>query len=308
MHSEVLGGLMGLVVGDALGVPVEFVSRERLKKEPVIDMQEYGSHSQPKGTWSDDSTMTLCLAESLVNGLDYNDVCSKYLAWVERGYMTPHGELFDIGRTTSNALENYASGMNPLDCGGKGIDDNGNGSLMRILPIAYYTRGMNQNECFEVVHNISKLTHGHMRSMMACGIYVQLAIELIKGYQKEKAYDNAIRVCQGFYKGYVELFTYKRILNGSLITLCEDDIRSTGYVVDTLEAAIWCLLTTDNYKECVLKAVNLGEDTDTVGAVAGGLAGILYGYDGIPKEWKSAIVKGEVIHKICLEFGAKYQL
>ena len=299
----VLGGIMGMVVGDALGVPVEFVSRNRLKEEPVTDMREYGSHEQPKGTWSDDSSMALCLLDSLMNGVDYNDICSKFLAWVNEGYMTAHGQIFDIGRTTLAALRSYDKGIPPLECGRSSENDNGNGSLMRILPVAFYAMEMAEKERFELAHNISKLTHGHMRSMMACGCCVQLAVELIKGGSKEEAHRHMIEVCEDYYSKEEELENFRRILDEKIGSLREEAVKSSGYVIDTLEAAIWCLLTTENYKECVLKAVNLGEDTDTTAAVAGGLAGILYGYEGIPEGWKAAVAKREEIEGLCLRFG-----
>lgn len=275
MREQVLSGILGFVVGDALGVPVEFQSREELKAVPVVSMRSDGSHGQPKGTWSDDSSMTLCLMASLTLGLDYNDICTRFLNWAENGYMTAHGQMFDIGRTTLTAIRNFSGEKSPLECGGFGEYDNGNGSLMRILPLAFYTLGMKPKERFEIVHNVSKLTHSHERSLIACSIYVQLACELLKGYSKEKAYRRMIDEIKSFYQEEAQLASFQRILNGTIAELSEPQISSSGYVVDTLEAAIWCFLTTDTYTDCVLKAVNLGDDTDTVAAVAGGLAGFL---------------------------------
>ena len=304
MKDSILGGIMGLVVGDALGVPAEFQSREVLKVNPVVSMREYGSHEQPRGTWSDDSSMTLCLMESLTNGLDFDDICARFLKWAEDGYMTAHGEMFDIGRTTLTAIRKFTCGTPALECGGSGEYDNGNGSLMRILPLAFYTLGMKKQDRFETVHNVSRLTHSHETSLIACGIYVQMACELLKGYSKEKAYHRMIDECKTVYKDECELEHFQRVLDGKLQKLKEAEISSSGYVVDTLEAALWCFLTTDNFTDCVLKAVNLGDDTDTVAAVAGGLAGILYGSDGIPKEWKDCIAKKDDIQVLCQNFAA----
>lgn len=177
MENKLYSSIIGFIIGDALGVPVEFKSRAELKENPVVDMREYGTYNQPKGTWSDDSTMTLCLAESLANRLDYNDICSKFLDWVDNGYMTPHGELFDIGMSTRKAIQNYWTGVPPLQCGGMSEFDNGNGSLMRVLPLAFYTMGMTLTKKFEIIENISSLTHGHIRSKIACAIYVQFVCE-----------------------------------------------------------------------------------------------------------------------------------
>jgi ADP-ribosylglycohydrolase len=303
MRDKVIGGILGFVVGDAIGVPVEFQSRDELKANPVVSMRSGGSHGQPKGTWSDDSSMTLCTMESLTHGLNLNDICTRFRGWVEDGYMTAHGEMFDIGRTTLTAIRKFARGTLPLECGESGEYDNGNGSLMRILPLAFYTLGMKPKERFETVHNISMLTHAHERSLMACDIYVQLACELLKGYSKEKAYRRMIDEIKPFYQEETQRTPFQRILGGTIVELSEPQISSSGYVVDTLEAAIWCFLTTDTYADCVLKAVNLGDDTDTVGAVAGGLAGILYGSGSIPKEWLSCIAKKDDIISICRSFS-----
>lgn len=302
MRRKIFGGIMGLVVGDALGVPVEFMSRHELKANPVTTMREYGSHNQPRGTWSDDTSMALCLVDSLNSGLSYDDIAAKFLDWADTGYMTPYGEMFDIGRTTLAAIRKFAGGTSPLECGGSSEYDNGNGSLMRILPLAFYTHGMKKQMRFETVHNVSRLTHSHERTLIACGIYVQLACELLKGYSKEKAYHRMIDECKVVYKDEYELVHFQRVMGGEIQKLKEAEISSSGYVVDTLEAALWCLLTTDNFPDCILKAVNLGNDTDTVAAVAGGLAGILYGYHSIPEEWVAVIPKKQQIFELCEKF------
>ena len=178
MLNNILSGIMGLVVADALGVPVEFQDREVLRQNPVKNMRSYGTYNQPAGTWSDDSSMTLALLDSLKDGLDYKDIMDKFLAWYEEGAYTPHGEMFDIGIATSNALRRYKSGTSPLESGGNSEHDNGNGSLMRISPILFYLEGefgsdfLDHEETFELIHNISALTHAHKRSKIACGIYI----------------------------------------------------------------------------------------------------------------------------------------
>ena len=178
------------------------------------------------------------------------------------------------------------------------------------MPIAFYVINKPRNEQFQIIHDVSKLTHAHPRSLIACGIYVQLSLELMKGLDKETALRNAILKCTNYYSQKdafsQELKSYNRLIQGDFAALAENEIKSSGYVVDTLEAAIWCLLNTSSYSECVLKAVNLGEDTDTISAVAGGLAGLLYGYDGIPKEWIDTIIKREFIENICIQLNKSY--
>ncbi len=142
MHIKIQDAIIGFIVGDALGVPVEFESRESLKINPVKDMREYGTYHQPKGTWSDDTSMTLCSMESLVNGLDYNDLMDKFSNWMKSGYMTARNEVFDIGIGTQDAIHRFLNGTDALSCGGKDEFDNGNGSLMRMLPVAFYTMGI----------------------------------------------------------------------------------------------------------------------------------------------------------------------
>lgn len=307
MNQQIKGAIFGFVVGDALGVPVEFKSRVALTNNPVIDMQEYGTYHQPKGTWSDDTTMTLCLMESLIEGLDYDKLYQKFSAWVKDGYLTPHNELFDIGIATRKAISNFQQGLAPLSCGGSSEYDNGNGSLMRILPLVFYTMGLTNKEKVKLIEEVSMLTHAHIRSKIACVFYVQYGCELLKGYDKEKAYRQTISFIEEVYAKELELKYYDNILNNQLKTMPITAIKSSGYVVDTLEALMWCFLNTNSYEECVLKAVNLGEDTDTIAALAGGLAGLYYGYDNINTNWLNNIVKYDLIDDLCNKFSTLYQ-
>jgi len=311
-QKQIQDGMLGLAIGDALGVPVEFRSRERLKQNPVMGMRAYGTHNQPAGTWSDDTTMALCTLESLAKGVDYDDIMERFYRWVDEGYMTPHGKLFDIGRTTLHALHLYSTGTSALECGGTDIRDNGNGSLMRILPAVFYLRReygaacMEKPEAFALIHNLSRLTHGHPISQIACGLYCDMANELMNGKTIAEAIGHASLIKDSWY-GMQEEFSpwlskFDFVNAGILAALPEKAIRSSGYVVDTLQAALWCLITTDSYSQCVLKAVNLGDDTDTVGAVAGGLAGILYGAESIPEDWLDVLAKKEEILWLCENF------
>ncbi len=296
--DRVIGGLVGVCVGDALGVPVEFVSRDKLRLNPIKDMVGYGTHNQPPGTWSDDSSLTLCLAESLCKGFDIHDIANKFIKWLYEGYWTPYGETFDIGNTTYIAISRLKSGVNPLDAGPKDEFSNGNGSLMRILPLSFYLEKMKKEEQFEITHKVSRITHGHLRSQMACGIYIQIAINLLKEDPPEIAYKKAKEISLDYYsrEPYVyELKHFDRILKSDIRKLSINSIKSTGYVIDTLEASLWNFLNSKTFKDAVLTAVNLGGDTDTIGAVTGGLAGIYYGYSAIPKDWVKKIAKVDEI-------------
>ncbi|MDY7992316.1 ADP-ribosylglycohydrolase family protein [Paenibacillus polymyxa] len=298
--NTVLDGLMGVCVGDALGLPAEFSSRASLKKSPIFDMIGYGTHEQPAGTWSDDSSLTFCLGDSLCNGYYITDIADKMKKWYEQSYWTPHGEVFDIGRTTSESVKKLIEGRHPSETGGKQVNDNGNGSLMRILPLSFYLQHVGDEEYkYQVIHDVSKITHAHPRSILACSIYVEYALLLLKGLSLQEAF-NIMRnnILNFFYKKEpfsLELEFFKRILIENLMELDEEEINSSGYVIDTLEASFWCLLTTNDYKSAVLKAVNLGNDTDTTAAVTGGLAGIYYGIQQIPIQWINKIAKREMI-------------
>ena len=282
--SKIYNGIIGLVVGDALGVPAEFKKRDTYK---ITDMIGYGTHNQLPGTWSDDSSMTLATLESIrrLKKIDLSDIMRNFYRWLYEKEFTPYGDVFDVGGTTRRAIDRYAKGVPIEDCGGKAITDNGNGALMRVLPLAFV-------DCdFDDICAVSGLTHGHGISHAVCFLYLSIAERIFK------------------YVPFEDILAdinfddwYKKIGLRDIRKLQRDEIKNTGYVVDTLEAALWCLYNTDNYRDCVLTAVNLGDDTDTVAAVAGGLAGLMYGYGGkkgVPEEWISKIARKEWIEDLC---------
>lgn len=272
--NKLKAAIYGFAVADALGVPVEFKRRGTFL---VTDMCGYGTHNQPAGTWSDDTSMTLATCDSIkaTGKVDCVDMLERFRKWIGEGEYTADGRVFDYGMTTANAL---ATGRPET-----GINSNGNGSLMRILPLAFLpevTTGQ--------IEKVSEITHGHRISKDGCVLYVEIARRLIDGEDIHSILET-ITVNE----------PYDRL--PYIAELDEDDIHSSGYVVDTLEAALWSIVMTGSYKEAVLKAVNLGDDTDTVGAVAGGLAGIIYGLDGIPAEWID-VLRNKAVIDDCL-FG-----
>ncbi|AZB24085.1 ADP-ribosylglycohydrolase family protein [Chryseobacterium bernardetii] len=304
MENKVKAGIMGVCIGDAFGVPVEFKDRDYLKRFPVTKMLEYMSWNQPKGTWSDDSSLTLCLAEELTKGYDLEKVGQSFVQWVKYGHWTAHGSLFDIGGTTRHSIARIIKGESARFSGNVFEEDNGNGSLMRILPLAFYLENEEDiQKLYQTVKEVSAITHGHFRSVFACFIYVIFAIQLLKGKNKREAYEQTRNITlkyaeeQGFNPKEMELFN--RILKNDISGYAEDEIRGSGYVLHSLEASLWCFLNSESYSEAVLRAVNLGEDTDTTGAITGGLAGIYYGYENIPKEWIGELVRKDDIEKLC---------
>lgn len=267
--------IYGLAVGDALGVPFEFKKRGTFLCQ---GMTGHGTHNQQAGTWSDDTSMTLATCQSIKDnhGICESDIRKKFLDWLNTGAFTPDGVAFDCGVTTYEALHRGT--------GSRDFYSNGNGALMRILPLAFI-------DCTdEEIDTVSAMTHAHEISKEACRIYVKIARTLLAGENLRSAIQ-AVEMSKVFERIH------------ELENLSEAEIKSSGYVVDTLEASLWCLLQTENYQDAVLKAVNLGDDTDTVGAVTGGLAGILYGYSGIPGEWIDALRKKELIDRSLVVFN-----
>lgn len=283
INTEYLkSAILGLVVADALGVPYEFKARDTYTVEGMIG---YGSHNQPAGTWSDDSSMVFATLDSMLEceKLDFDDIMNRFCQWFYENKYCPHGVCFDIGNTTRNAIEKYKSGYSATLCGGRGIRDNGNGSLMRILPVAFVEHTEDD------INDLSSLTHAHGISLMSCRLYIQIAENLMAGMSKEDACSK-LSFCVDECAKIPHLKGYPR-----------EQIRSSGYVIDSFEAAVWCFVNTDSFADCVISAAALGEDTDTVAAIAGGLAGIYYGIGGdkgIPEKWIDILARKEWIEEM----------
>lgn len=271
---KIYDGIYGLAVGDALGVPFENVTRDSFT---CPNMVGFGAHSQPKGTWSDDTSLTLATLESISRQsgkISIEDIRLNFEKWFYKNYFTPFGKVFDCGYTCSTAIIERK--------GQSTVDDNGNGSLMRILPLAFVKNISNRQ-----IRKVSAITHGHRIAKQCCVAYVRIAKDLMKDFSIKKAIKRNLR--------YIPCKNAKSLIfHGD-----RDNIKSGGFVVDTLIAALWCLCHTDNYRECVLTAVNLGGDTDTTAAVAGGLAGIVYGIKNIPSKWLENL-KGKQIIEDCI--------
>lgn len=297
---QVKDGICGLTVGDALGVPVEFCSREELERKPLLKMQGYRTYNMPPGTFSDDTSMTLATMNSIVknNGVNYNSIMEEFVKWFKEAKYTQYNSMFDIGGTTRDSLNSYESGSDPLSCGKNGFRDNGNGSLMRILPIAYITND------YKIIENVSSLTHSHDISKIACCLYCEIANQLLNN--KKLTIKKAVRIASEkiiqYYHGNEHLNVYNRIFNESIYIADLESVKSSGYVVDTLESVIYVLGNTESFEDALLKAVNLGSDTDTIGAICGGIAGIYYGFDEIPSEWLNTIKGIDKILELCEKY------
>jgi len=296
--------LFGVAVGDALGVPVEFKSREEISLQPVTDMIGYGTHNKPAGTFSDDSSLTFCLAEAIASGFSLEGTARNFINWRYDNYWTANNEVFDIGMTTQRSIDRLVKGTPPQHAGDFEEESNGNGSLMRILPLLVYVKDKPVDERYQLIKQGSSMTHGHARSVIACFYYLEFALGLLNGEEKFAVYNRLQKDVAEYLRSINmsrdETSLFDRLLIDRMDMIPENQIRSSGYVLHTLEASIWCLLNTNNYKDAVLKAVNLGQDTDTTGAVTGGLVGLLYGYDSIPKHWLSQLARKDDIENLAV--------
>ena len=324
-------GTMGQIVGDALGLPVQFRPREERDIDPVTGMIGDGAFGMPAGSWSDDSSLSLATIDGLraslcdkkgmdlddlglIEIIDYELIMKNFSLWLNYGEFTPYGFAFDMGGATMDGIGRYDDGCEAVKSGGIGERDNGNGSLMRILPIAFFIYYLSKKHSFsdeekmEAVHNLSSLTHRHKRSQMSCGIYVNIALEFIDNYENNKGLslkemiDGGINKSKEYYCNEEsfkeELHHLDRVFSLKIQNLPRDEIKSGGYTISSLEASIWCLLNNESYEDTVLSAVNLGYDTDTTACIVGGLAGIYYGYDEIPIEWIEALARLDCIEGI----------
>ena len=308
-----LNGIMGVVIGDALGCPVQFETREEVARHPVLGMRGYGTFNLPEGSWTDDSSLTLALLESIrrTGTIDLDEIMGNFMKWLYDGAFTPYGKSFDIGRGTMQAIDRYRKYRKAKKCGGYNESNNGNGSLMRILPACLYCFAKQKSgtftdrEAIDTIHDVGSLTHAHIRSNIACGLYFFMVRNILEGEGSlTERMQEGITQGFAFYESYLadreNLYYYDRLKDlEAFRVLGASRIRSSGYVVDSLEAAVWSLVTTGSFEEALLRAVNLGEDTDTVGAITGGLAGLYYGYGAIPEAWLCVLKSREWIENLC---------
>jgi len=280
------GCLLGLAVGDALGASVEFLSRGSF--DPVIDMQGGGAFNLDPGQWTDDTSMALCLAESLIEkkGFDAYDQMVRYLRWYRTGYLSSTGRCFDIGRTTAVALCTFENTREPFS-GPTDSHSSGNGSLMRLAPVLMFFYP-NKEAMISYAAESSRTTHGSQECIDACRLFASTLFNVFSGMDKE-------RVLFDHDEGIVKTPKIREIARGAYKGKKEKQIQGRGYVVKSLEAALWCFLATDSFSDAVLKAVNLGDDADTTAAICGQLAGAFYGVPSIPASWMQCLTMNNEI-------------
>jgi ADP-ribosylglycohydrolase/O-acetyl-ADP-ribose deacetylase (regulator of RNase III) len=298
LTERIVGCVLGLVVGDAIGVPVEFTEREELARRPVTDMTGHGTYDQPPGTWSDDSSLALASADSLIaHGYAPLDMMRRFHEWLTTGYMTPHGEVFDVGFATRAAIGRFGQGLPQAAWGGREERDNGNGSLMRIAPLSCFVHRLDVATIVGQSVEASALTHAHPRATLCCAYFSLVMRGLLDGAGLAEAMAAASRDLRGFVPA-AEEGALRRVLDGSVVRARRDEIQGSGYVVHCLEASLWAVHRAADYREAVLLAVNLGDYTDTTAAVTGALAGAVFGVRGIPAAWVTGLARGEMVRGI----------
>lgn len=304
LNKKIQSVIIGGAVGDAIGVPYEFKKRDTYR---ATDMIGYGTYNQPDGSWSDDTSLTLCLTENLITEGSLNNLFDKFLKFMEHGYWTPYGCRFDIGVSTLESIENYKNGVPPELCGGSSEMDNGNGALMRISPILFLTIfEKNPEIIIKMVTKYSSITHRHPRSVLGCIFYIEFLTRIYLNNDFNESLAISIDFCNNVIKDEdlkKEFSHYERIFNKEIIGLHRVEISSDSYVVNSLEAALWCFATTNSYQEAVLKAVNLGGDTDTIAFLTGTMAGLRYGINSIPKEWLDHLARINDLEELCSKFS-----
>lgn len=295
LKEKIQDGLKSYVIGDVLGVPVEFRSKESLDRRPVTTFIGHGTYNQPVGSWSDDTSMTFVTIDHLLsyNGFNPKYLMEKFVDWYRNGYMTPLGYTFDIGIGTKKVILDYDNNKNIYNEYTKLETNNGNGSLMRIIPIAlFYNYDVEIYRKYKI-SLASSLTHGHKLSIEACYIYSNFIKYLLETNDKFKAYERLTQEKNQYDEIYHDILTDYRTV----------DTDTTGFVVHTLKTIIKVFMTTTSTKEALFKAVNLGGDTDTITALTGFLSGLVYGLDETLEDLWSKVIRHQDLEKLINDFS-----
>ena len=281
------GCLLGLAAGDALGTTLEFEQPGSF--EPIDDMVGGGPFGLKPGQWTDDTSMALCLATSLVErgGFDAADQMRRYVRWWREGYLASTGEFFDIGTTVSTALSRFESSGEPY-VGSTDPKTAGNGSLMRLAPVPMYFSG-DAEEAIRMAADSSRTTHGAQEAVDACRYYAGLLVGALRGVDKDTLLLPSYCPVEGLWEREPLAGKIAAIAKGSFKHRQPPEIRGGFYVVETLEAALWAFHHSEGFREGALLAANLGSDADTTAAIYGQLAGAHYGSEGIPAAWREKL-------------------
>jgi ADP-ribosyl-[dinitrogen reductase] hydrolase len=290
------GALLGLAAGDAVGTVVEFKPRGSFA--PVTDMVGGGPFNLKPGQFTDDTSMALCLGQSLLDrqGFDPVDQLAKYVRWWREGYLSSTGRCFDIGNATRVALSRFEDTGEPF-CGSTNPNAAGNGSIMRLAPVPLFYFN-DPAQALEKCGLSSKTTHGALTAVDACRYFGALIVGALAGEPKETLLSDHYSPVPAYWEQHPLCHEIDQIAGGSFLRKSEREIRGTGYVVHTLEAALWAFANSNSFSEGCLKVVNLGDDADSTAAVYGQLAGAFYGAEGIPEKWRNKLAKRDIIEQI----------
>ena len=289
LENKVLGCLLGLACGDAVGASVEFLPRSRFK--PLTDMVGGGKFQLKAGMWTDDTSMALCLAESLLlcKGFDADDQMQRYLQWMDEGYYSSKDHAFGLGKTMINALFRYRKTGNPYS-GRAESRYSGNGSLMRFAPIAIYYRN-NPLQAWKYAGLSSQTTHASAECIQACQYFCHVLLNALAGKNKQQIFE---------IQDALELSCLTSVVSCDFFNKTVDEVKGSGFVLESLEAALWAFWHTDNFEDAVLAAANLGDDADTTAAICGQLAGAYYGVERIPSEWLEKLHRKNDIEQLAI--------
>lgn len=306
--------LMSFILGDVMGTPAQFILRanlkESLKQAPISELILNANTTIPFGAWSDDSSMTLCTMKSITDKQTINieNMSEYFLMWLYNAYLTPFDKTFDVGRTTYEALNNFKNN-HKMPSGLSNLYSNGNGSLMRILPVSIYCyiKNLSHKETFDIVKNVSSITHAHPISILGCYIYTLVIFDILDKKQKNEIIANLSKIynSKAIPDDYKEwLNKYDTVLDGSIVTQNADNLDTSGYVKGTLEVALWGFYNTKSVEDCIFRIIELGEDTDTNSAVGAGLSGLYYGLRGkvAPHYWTDKIINKKNVLNIIDEY------
>ncbi|MGI0117752.1 ADP-ribosylglycohydrolase family protein [Zooshikella sp. RANM57] len=291
VEDRIKGALVGLACGDAVGTTLEFKPKGSFM--PIKDMVGGGPFNLERGQWTDDTSMALCLAHSLLyrQGFDPIDQMNRYCNWYQHGYMSSNGDCFDIGITVTKALNRYLQTNNPFS-GSEDEYSSGNGSLMRLAPIPIFYQS-NYQQCIFYAGESSRTTHASVECIEACKLFASLILSAFKSDKKREIFEGNkyVSSCKKI----------EDIAQGKFIDLNYDDNQGSGYVVESLNSALWCFFNSDSFEESILLAANLGNDADTTAAICGQISGAFYGFSAIPKHWREGIYMGKEIEKLAID-------
>jgi ADP-ribosyl-[dinitrogen reductase] hydrolase len=295
MQDRIKGTLVGLACGDAVGTTLEFETRGTF--EPISDMVGGGPFNLKKGQWTDDTSMALCLAHSLAEQkkFDATDQMDRYCNWSQNGYMSSNGKCFDIGLTVSAAIRKYLKNKDPFS-GSTDPYSSGNGSIMRLAPIPIFYQN-NKDACLHYAGESSRTTHASVECIESCKLLASLILSAFEASSKEGIFkDNDYEPsCKSI----------NDIAHLNFMDLEYKDLEGSGYVVESLISALWCFMHSNNFREAILLAANIGNDADTTAAICGQIAGAFYGYSGIPRSWRNGITMAADIELLALELYQK---